>query len=79
MSGTLKHAIDRDEKNVQVALARVWTGSGPDGKYSTNDCDKWTPTGNNGRAGESDKTNAAWTSAAVDDCNSLHRLYCFEN
>ena len=47
-SGTLKHAIDRDEKGVAVVSSRVWTGTGTDGKYNSNDCDKWT-TGNSGR------------------------------
>ena len=77
VSGTLAHAIDHDEKGVLVAPSRVWTGTGTDGRYLTNDCDKWT-NGANGRAGNSASTTATWTTAGVDDCGQLGRLYCFE-
>ena len=77
VSGTLRKAIDRDEKGAAVVGNGVWTGTGPDGKYLTNDCDQWT-TGNDGRSGTADSTSATWTSAAVDDCDQLRHLYCFE-
>lgn len=76
--GTLKHAIDRDEKGAAVAASKVWTGTGGNGLYETNDCDAWT-TGNNGRSGSSAQSNVQWTSATVDDCDALHRVYCFQN
>ncbi|MBX3185796.1 MAG: hypothetical protein KF819_02225 [Labilithrix sp.] len=78
VSGTLRHAIDRDESGAQVAASRVWTGSGTNGRYLTNDCDKWT-TGTNGRVGDSSATGAAWTTAGVDGCGQQRRLYCFQN
>ena len=77
VSGTLAHAIDRDEKGALVPASRVWTGTGTNGQYQTNDCDKWT-NGNNGRVGTSAGADATWTSVAVDDCDSARRLYCFE-
>jgi hypothetical protein len=79
-AGSLMHAIDRDEKGVALAAAsRVWTGTGPDGRYATNDCSKWTGAGNNdGRHGETSSTTSTWTSAGVDSCNNLRHLYCFE-
>lgn len=77
-SGTLKHAVDRDEKGATVAASKVWTGTGGNGLYETNDCDAWT-NGNNGRSGSSAQSNVQWTSATVDDCDALHRLYCFQN
>jgi hypothetical protein len=77
VSGTLAHAIDHDEKGTVVVGARVWTGSGTTGLYETNDCDKWT-NGANGRVGDGASTTGTWTSAGVDGCGQLRRLYCFE-
>jgi hypothetical protein len=77
LSGTLRHAIDHDEKGQPVAASRVWTGSGTDGRYLTNDCDKWT-TGGSGRVGDSSATNAGWTTTGVDGCGQLRRIYCFQ-
>lgn len=77
-SGAIQHAIDHDESGAAVAAGRVWTGTGPDGQYLTNDCDKWLAGGTNGRAGNSSRTDDGWTSAAADGCGNLYRLYCFE-
>lgn len=78
-TGPLRHAIDRDEKGAAVASIHVWTGTGPDGRYSTNDCDKWTGNGGNtGRHGDTAGINGMWTSSGTDDCNNLRPLYCFE-
>jgi hypothetical protein len=77
-SGTLLHAIDHDEKGVAVAAGRVWTGTGTDGKYSTNDCERWTPAGGNGRVGATDAVDATWTTVGVDDCQNPRRIYCFQ-
>lgn len=77
MSGTLKHAIDHDEKGVLVAPGRAWTGTGPNGQYSTNDCDKWT-NGSDGRVGATDAVDGTWTSVSVDGCGNLRHLYCFQ-
>lgn len=77
LSGSLQHAIDHDENGAAVAAGRVWTGTGTDGRFLTNDCDRWT-TGTNGRVGNSGATNASWTTADVVNCGSAGRLYCFE-
>lgn len=78
-SGTLERAIDRDEKGAQVpANTHVWTGTGPNGRYLTNDCDAWTPGGNSGRHGNVSSSLGNWTSDGTDDCGSLRPLYCFE-
>lgn len=77
LSGTLRHAIDHDEKGIAVPATRAWTGTGPGGQYSTNDCDKWT-NGTNGRVGATDALDANWTSTNVDDCGNSRRLYCFQ-
>jgi hypothetical protein len=76
-SGALLHAIDRDEKGLAIAAGRVWTGSGINGRYNDNDCDRWT-TGNEGRVGNSGAMNQGWTTTGVDGCNNTGRLYCFE-
>lgn len=77
VSGTLAHAIDHDEKGTLVPASRVWTGSGADGRYLTNNCDKWR-TGTSGRVGDNSSTSTTWTTAGVDGCGQLRRLYCFE-
>lgn len=77
IAGTLQSAIDRDEKGNPLPASRVWTGSGGDGRYLTNDCDKWR-NGGNGRVGDSASKTSTWTSAGVDDCGSQRRIYCFE-
>ena len=77
-SGTLQHAIDHDEKGVAVAAGRAWTGTGPDGKYSTNDCERWTPAGGIGRVGATDATGPTWTSLDKDDCGGLRHVFCFQ-
>jgi hypothetical protein len=76
-SGMLRHAIDHDENGLAVAGARVWTGTGPNGLYLTNDCDQWT-TGAQGRVGLGSAANGMWTSAAVDACGQPRHLYCFQ-
>ena len=77
VSGTLLHAIDHDEKGVLVTAGGVWTGTGPNGQYLTNDCDKWT-NGTSGRAGSTAAADGAWTSKTVDACSVLYRIYCFQ-
>jgi hypothetical protein len=76
-TGTIQHPIDRDEKGAPILAGRVWTGTGPNGRYSTNDCDRWR-NGGNGRAGEVSAKDTTWTSAEVRDCGNTFRIYCFE-
>lgn len=77
LSGTLAHAIDRDENGQLVSNQNVWTGSGTNGKYSEKDCDRWT-TGTNGRLGNTSATGSQWTRATDERCTNARRLYCFE-
>lgn len=77
LTGVLRHPINRDENGQPVVASRVWTGSGADGRYSTNDCDKWR-SGNDGRVGETSSATATWTSAGVDGCGQQRRIYCFQ-
>lgn len=77
VSGTILHGIDRDENGNLVAASPVWTGTGANGKYLTNDCDKWT-TGTNGRVGVTNGTDSTWTSSGVNACNQPRRVYCFQ-
>jgi hypothetical protein len=78
VGGSLDRTIDRDEKGMVVPPSHVWTGSGPDGRYLTNDCDRWTPGGSRGRVGATDQTTAGWTSTTTITCGLPARLYCFE-
>jgi hypothetical protein len=77
-SGSLAHAIDRDEKGIVITAGRVWTGTGSNGLFLTNDCDKWTATGTNGRVGSTAATDGNWTSTGVDGCGNPRHLYCFQ-
>ncbi len=78
ISGTLLHAIDRDEKGVVVGTPGVWTGTGPNGNYATNDCNKWAGGGSSGRVGLATATDGTWTSSSVDGCGQQRRIYCFQ-
>jgi hypothetical protein len=78
LASGLRHAIDRDERGMAVPPSRVWTGTGGNGRFLTNDCDKWSEGGNDGRCGETSAVDAKWTSVAVDSCDDQRRLYCFQ-
>jgi hypothetical protein len=77
-SGTLAHAIDRDELN-RPASGTVWTGTGPAGRYMHNACGAWANlNGQQGRFGSIAATDASWTSAGNGPCNGSRAVYCFE-
>ena len=79
-SGTLTHLIDKDEKGVTppVAEDRVWTATGPNGRYVGPDCAQWTGVGT-GVVGEARNGNTGtWSNLAPEACSEVNRIYCFE-
>ena len=78
LSGALAHGIDRTEKNVLVAPTDgAWTGTGTNGRFDSNACANWGG-GSQGNVGRAGASNAAWTAAAVDGCDAMNRIYCFQ-
>jgi hypothetical protein len=79
-SGDLDHLIDKDEKGGTPTEAedRVWTATGPNGRYVGPDCAQWTGVGS-GVVGEArnDNTNK-WTALIDEMCTEVNRVYCFE-
>lgn len=82
-SGTLTHAIDRNENNEATTgtadEARVWTGTSSNGNITSNICGNWT---NNistiGTYGRLSSTGTAWTAENGTSCSAVMRFYCFE-
>lgn len=80
--GDLDHPINRDELDVEIGAAPVWTGSSAAGNVSTNDhCTSWTATSQSltGRVGSTGSTSTTWSDDASLACPSMARLYCFES
>jgi hypothetical protein len=80
--GTLKHAIDRDEKNALVVAAEVWTGTRTNGTLEAEGCldfstgDVFAPVASQGIT---DRAGTQWTAAYLQFCNRTSpRIYCFE-
>jgi hypothetical protein len=73
----LEHAIDRDELGGMRINSPVWTG----GSFVFASCTDWTSAapGAVGTVGNTQFTNPAWQEMTTVPCNTLHRLYCFEN
>jgi len=78
VSGTLRHAIDRDEKGATPPAAedRVWTATTQAGAYVGPDCGGWTGAGN-GVVGEAEQRNGTWTALTPEACGEVNRVYCF--
>jgi hypothetical protein len=84
--GTLAAAINVNELGTTVgAPYEVWTNTKPDGTPVTDNyvahCDSWTDATApppQGRYGLTQATTNAFTAAAIGDCNSARRLYCFQ-
>lgn len=78
----IDNQLDNDESGTVVAASHVWTAALPDGNGSgpVNTCMEWTSSdsGTLGFYGRSDRNNTSWASAAADTCDTLNRLYCFE-
>lgn len=79
-TGNLMHLIDKTEKGTTPPLAedRVWTGTGPNGRYLAPDCAQWTGAGSGlvgeARNGDTNK----WTALVAEACTEVNRVYCFE-
>ena len=91
ISGTLSHAIDRDEHGTPVTgpitctvvggLVGVWTGTEFDGTYSTavNNCSGWSTLTGSATTGNAVATTTKWTSnSCVLTCSESGALYCIE-
>lgn len=79
-TGQLVNALDRDEKGQTPPLSedRVWTATGPNGKYiGGSDCGAWTGTGY-GHVGEAEHAGSKWTSLVDESCTEVNRVYCFQ-
>ncbi|MDB4933258.1 MAG: Tryptophan synthase alpha chain [Labilithrix sp.] len=79
-TGDLKHLIDKDEKGSTPTEAedRVWTATGPDGRYFGPDCAQWTGAGS-GLVGEARNSNTnKWTALIDEQCSEVNRVYCLE-
>ena len=78
VSGTLAHAIDHDEKGERRRRRPRVDGN----RHRPASTRRTTATsgrnGANGRVGDGSSTTGTWTSAGVDGCGQLRRLYCFE-
>lgn len=80
-SGSLVHAIDRDELGNLVPYGtHVWTGTLPDGTHSGLSCGGWSNdaaavAGSYGKVGAS---GGGWTKLADQECPLEARLYCFQ-
>jgi hypothetical protein len=80
--GSLRHAIDRDEKNVLTTGIEVWTATTSAGAYNGGGCNGFT-SGANGAPtaaqGVTDQTDGDWTEVYVQFCDRTEpRIYCFE-
>ena len=82
--GTLDAAINRTETNVTpMNPIQVWTNTNIDGTPSSTDkhCVDWGNSmggSNKGDFGERTVTDSNWTKKGNAACNSVYRLYCFQ-
>ena len=81
-SGGLRHAIDRDEKNVPRPAAEVWTATTSTGAYEGGGCNGFTSSSSASAyaaQGVSDRASAQWTNVYLQFCDRTNpRIYCFE-
>lgn len=81
-SGGLRHAIDRDEKNVLTASAEVWTATTSTGTYEGGGCNSFTSSSSSSAyaaQGVSDRASGQWTNVYLQFCDRTNpRIYCFE-
>lgn len=80
VKGTLAKRFDKDEKGNTPPPEedRVWTGTGPNGRFSSSDCNGWGGTGGKGLVGEAEQTNGGWTSLVEESCTEVNRVYCLQ-
>ena len=79
-----EHGLWRDEKGTFLPTDRIWTGTGPDGRYAASigdACQGWTSASmsDQARIGTVGRTDSHWTSYSFTSCDqSQQRLICFE-
>lgn len=80
VSGTLQHAINKDETGKVAPLAedRTWTATNPAGAYAGPSCAGWTSTGGGGVVGEAEHKDGKWTALTNEACTEVNRLTCLE-
>lgn len=84
-NSSIDNPIDLDESGTQIVdeFDVAWTGTSEFGLSVPGlHCSSWTVgtnTENQGRVGSPTATNFGWTNFGSSGCNSLQRLYCFEN
>ena len=70
--------IDRDENNVRVDAADVWTGTNGAGNATAQNCNGWVLAVGSGTKGKTNGRGNEWTASDNDNCQNVERLYCFE-
>ena len=70
----------RRNENGQAVNGLVWTGTAPNGTFTDDDCNDWTTEFPffHAASGDSLASGDVWTAATASDCQTPHRLYCFE-
>jgi hypothetical protein len=78
LGGSLEHAVDRTESGAAVTNGSAWTGVAP---LFGLDCDGWSfgMDAIEGSIGDSSSTTKSWQASSSAACDTMHRLYCFEN
>jgi hypothetical protein len=73
------HAIDHDEFGNPAPPGCVWTGTDNGGGASASFCKSWTSISMSDTATYGDPVGTSdWTNVSTAPCNSVCRLYCFE-
>jgi len=83
LDGSINSFITISEDGVFVPFpGSVWTGTRTFGSADSDDCDNWTTDSGAvlGRSGTVDEIDSRWTfnTAAIIDCSTPLRLYCFQ-
>jgi hypothetical protein len=82
LSGSLRHAIDRDEKNTVTTGIEVWTATTSTGTYEGGGCNGFTSGSSNApivAQGVTDRASGQWTYVYLQYCDRTNpRIYCFE-
>jgi hypothetical protein len=76
-SGNLENAIEIDERKIR-RYGAVWTGTTPDGRHTSPDCEGWRSVMGTGVRGRIGTRRDQWSASTVGDCYEPARIYCFE-
>jgi hypothetical protein len=81
--GSIRVALQNDERGVRHTVSIVWTGTDVDGvaDRSGGHCSSWTSAGGGAEAGRTDESDVRWISiygagASGHACSNTSRLYC---